>query len=137
MLFSWRRIATEGRRVCVESAVTVTSLELGLVGGAADSVGAFGVGEVVGASAGGGGGVEADASVIGSGYSRLDISSPNSARYAMVLPTFMLLEPSGTIILARMPSSWDSTSICALSVSISSNTSPTVNSWPSHLYRLV
>lgn len=66
------------------------------------------------------------------GGSRLDISSPCSAKSAMTLPTFISFVPSGTCnVLARVfcvliartsilpttPSSWASTSSDALSVS--------------------
>lgn len=49
----------------------------------------------------------------------------------MRAPTGMALAPSLVKILNIMPSSWASTSIVALSVSISSRTSPATNLSPS------
>lgn len=101
--------------------------------------------------------VSCDSSLAGSGsgvdftsggISRDDMSSPASAMTAMRVPTLTPFEPPSvyvtcqlfltsnlrhghTMILAMMPSSCASTSICALSVSTSSSASPATNSSPS------
>lgn len=46
-----------------------------------------------------------------------DISSPGSPTTAMRVPTATFLVPSCAMILAKIPSSWASTSIFVLSVS--------------------
>jgi hypothetical protein len=66
-------------------------------------------------------------------------SSPSAAISAMSSLTGTSAVPSGTTILARMPSSTASTSMVALSVSISAITSPDFTVSPSffsHLARL-
>mmetsp|Transcript_9959 Transcript_9959/g.34326 ORF Transcript_9959/g.34326 Transcript_9959/m.34326 type:complete len:279 (-) Transcript_9959:150-986(-) len=66
-------------------------------------------------------------------------SSCSSARMAIGVPTMTSLVPPGTRILARKPSSCESISMDALSVSISATTSPAATSSPSdfvHLDRL-
>jgi len=60
-------------------------------------------------------------------------SSPSPAISAMSSLTGTSAVPSGTTILARMPSSTASTSIVALSVSISAITSPDLTGSPSFL----
>ena len=68
------------------------------------------------------------------GTSTVDKSSPSSANIAIVLPTLTFLEPLGTTIFARTPSSCASTSIWALSVSISRRMSPDLNDCPAPLW---
>ena len=66
-------------------------------------------------------------------------SSPSPASTAMISLTGTSCVPSGTTILASTPSSMDSYSIVALSVSISAMTSPALTASPSffsHLARL-
>ena len=86
------------------------------------------------------------------GRERLGRSSSASARTAILVPTLMPLAPSAccstiqriaeelpivgmklTIIFANLPSSWASTSIVALSVSISSSTSPGAKESPENV----
>ena len=57
--------------------------------------------------------------------------SPSSARTAITAPTATFSVPASTKILAITPSSTDSTSIVALSVSISAITSPELTRSPS------
>ncbi len=63
-------------------------------------------------------------------------SSPSSASTAMSWLTGTSCVPSGTKILASVPSSMDSYSIVALSVSISAITSPGLTLSPSFLSHL-
>jgi hypothetical protein len=66
-------------------------------------------------------------------------SSPSPASTAIGVPTFTPSLPSGTRILAIVPSSTASNSIVALSVSISAKMSPDLTSSPSltsHLARV-
>src|SRR4249919_293437 len=70
------------------------------------------------------------ASALGAGADAL-ISSPSPAKIAIGVPTFTPSEPSGTRILAILPSSTASNSIVALSVSISARISPDLTSSPS------
>ena len=58
------------------------------------------------------------------GQQRRLTSSPSPAKIAIGVPTFTPSEPSGTRILAILPSSTASNSIVALSVSISARMSP-------------
>ena len=60
-----------------------------------------------------------------------DASSPSPAMSAMTVPTFTSSVPSGTRILAIVPSSTASNSIVALSVSISARMSPEATLSPS------
>lgn len=69
------------------------------------------------------------------GISRLDMSSPSSARTAIRVPTLTFLLPSGAKILAMIPSSCASTSMVALSVSISRSTSPVEKESPSFTFQ--
>src|SRR5215211_3421592 len=85
----------------------------------AEAVGAGGLGGAAGAAAAAG--------AVGApppGDFTLFGSSPSPAISAMSSLTGTSAVPSGTTILARMPSSTASTSIVALSVSISAITSP-------------
>jgi hypothetical protein len=69
----------------------------------------------------------------------VDTSSPSAAMIAIGVLTATSCAPPGTRIFARMPSSIASTSIVALSVSISASTSPDLTVSPSafnHLARL-
>ena len=70
------------------------------------------------------------------GISRELMSSPASARTAILDPTCTPFVPSTWMIFAIIPSSWASTSIVALSVSISSRTSPVENESPSFTFQL-
>src|SRR5690606_3416882 len=99
--------------------------EAGFAAGAAGPCGAFGAAF----AAGGAGGVALIA----------DLSSPSSSRIAITWLTGTSVVPSGTTILPIVPSSTASTSIVALSVSISAITSPDLTwspSFLSHLARL-
>ena len=74
-----------------------------------------------------------------SAVSRLEASSPSSAKTAITSLTLTPCAPSSTAILAMTPSSTDSTSMVALSVSISAIISPAETESPSftsHLARL-
>ena len=69
------------------------------------------------------------------GISRLDMSSPSSAMTAIRVPTWTLLLPSWAKIFAMIPSSCASTSMVALSVSISRSTSPVEKASPSFTFQ--
>ena len=71
----------------------------------------------------------------GGWISRLDMSSPSSAMTAIRVPTWTFLLPSGAKILAMIPSSCASTSMVALSVSISRSTSPVEKESPSFTFQ--
>ena len=81
-------------------------------------------------------GASATATAAGAGASSK--LSPSSTKWAITVPTATLSVPSATVIFAITPSSMASTSIVALSVSISAMTSPERTSSPSatnHLAR--
>jgi hypothetical protein len=62
-------------------------------------------------------GMEDPGGLRSSGIVREEISSPSSARIAMICPTGIFWDPEGEMILPMIPSSWASTSMVALSVS--------------------
>ena len=69
-------------------------------------------------------------------FSSADLSSPSSSKIAIGVLTFTASVPSETRILPRTPSSTASTSIVALSVSISAITSPASTVSPSDFNHL-
>jgi hypothetical protein len=72
----------------------------------------------------------------GAAPARADLSSPSSNNNAIGWLTGTPSVPSATSILPRMPSSTASTSMVALSVSISARTSPDSTASPSFLCHL-
>ena len=104
----------------------------GAAAGAAGA-GATGAEAAAGGASATGAGVGAEAAAAGasSGTVTEDTSSPSSASTAITAPTATFCAPAAMTILAITPSSTDSTSIVALSVSISAITSPERTSSPS------
>ena len=112
---------------------TVVSTILILVGmsGSCLAVSAFGAGAAFGSGAGSDGTSGAAAVGATGALESAEASSPSSSSCRITVPTFTPSEPASTVILPTTPSSMLSTSIVALSVSISASMSPETTLSPS------